>query len=91
MKPFEVTFSIGDTDHTAFVTPEMRNSELVYSCLINESVVFTIRKNNDNRWENQEGNASALCRLIGWQIDHHLKRVLLKDRKPINNFDLYSF
>ncbi|HEX6181592.1 MAG TPA: hypothetical protein VFZ47_10130 [Chitinophagaceae bacterium] len=91
MKPFEVTFSIGDTDHTAFVTPEMRNSELVYSCLINDSVLFTIRKNNDNRWENHEGNASALCRLIGWQIDHHLKRVLLKDRKPINNFDLYSF
>lgn len=89
MKPFEVTFSIGDTDHTAFVTPEMRNAELVYTCLINDSVVFTIRKNQDNRWENMEGNASALCRLIGWEIDHQLKRLLLKNQKPINNFDLY--
>ena len=89
MKPFEVTFSIGDADHIASVTPEMKNAELVYTCLINQSVLFTIRKNNENRWENLEGNASALCRLIGWEIDHHLKRSLLKQKKPITNFDLF--
>lgn len=89
MKPFAVTFSIGETDHTAFVTPGMINSSLVYACLINESVVFTIRKNKENRWENLEGNASALCKLIGWEIDHYLKRYHLKNRKPINNFDAY--
>lgn len=88
-QPFEVTFAIGNTDHKALVTPGMKDRDLVYTCLINGSVVFSIRKNNDNRWENLEGNASALCRLIGWEIDHHLKRVLLKNKKPVNNFDLY--
>jgi hypothetical protein len=87
--PFEVTFSIGETDHVACVTPEMKNASLVYTCLINGAVLFTIRKNNDNCWENMEGNASALCRVIGWQIDHHLKRVLLKNKKPVTRFDLY--
>ena len=86
MKPFEITFSIGEADHTAYVTPEMKDSLLVYTCLINNSVLFSICKNKENRWVNHEGNASALCRLIGWEIDHHLKRVLLKSRKPINFF-----
>jgi hypothetical protein len=86
MTPFEVLFSIGDTDYTAYVTPEMRDSNLIYNCLINNSVLFSIRKNSENRWENQDGNASALCRLIGWEIDHHLKRMHLKSRKPINFF-----
>jgi hypothetical protein len=86
MQPFELTFSIGENDHIAFVTPELRESKLVYSCLIDNSVMFTIRKNEENRWENLEGNASALCRLIGWEIDHHLKRVLLKSKKTINFF-----
>ena len=90
LKPFEVVFSIGDADHKALVTPELRSTTLVYTCLINESVVFTIRKNNDNRWENMEGNASALCRLIGWEIDHYLKRLHLKNKKPVNRFDLFS-
>ena len=90
LKPFEVMFSIGETDHAALVTPELKNTELVYTCLINESVVFTIRKNNENRWENMEGNASALCRLIGWEIDHYLKRLHLKNQRPVNKFDLYS-
>lgn len=86
MKPFEISFSIGDTDHTAQVTPELVDSNLVYTCLINSSVLFSIRKNNENRWENQEGNSSALCRLIGWEIDHHLKRQHLKSKRPINFF-----
>lgn len=89
MTPFEVTFSIGETDHTAYVTPEMKDASLVYTCLINNSVLFTIRKDSDNRWENMEGNASALCRLIGWEIDHQLKRMLLKNKKAVNRFDLY--
>ncbi|MGB8190873.1 MAG: hypothetical protein WCF67_03085 [Chitinophagaceae bacterium] len=84
IKPFEVSFSIGDTEHIALVTPGMKDRDLIYTCLINETVVFSIRKNNDNRWENMEGNASALCRLIGWEIDHYLKRVLLKSKKPVN-------
>lgn len=86
MNPFEVAFSIGDTDHIAQVTPELKDTNLIYTCLINDSVLFSIRKNNDNRWENLEGNASALCRLIGWEIDHHLKRQLLKSKRPINFF-----
>jgi len=89
MTPFEVTFSIGDTDHVASVTPEMKDSFLVYSCLINDAVLFTIRKNHENRWINDEGNTSALCRLIGWEIDHYLKRVNLKSKRPVNRFDLY--
>lgn len=86
MKPFEVSFSIGESDHIAQVTPELQDSHLIYTCLINDSVVFSIRKNSENRWENLEGNSSALCKLIGWQIDHHLKRQLLKTKKPINFF-----
>lgn len=86
MKPFELSFSIGNTDHTAYVTPELRDASLVYTCLINSSVLFSIRKNNENRWENEGGNASALCRLIGWEIDHHLKRMHLKSKKTINFF-----
>ena len=86
MKPFEINFSIGETDHIACVTPEIKDTILVYTCLINDSVLFSICKNKENRWVNHEGNASALCRLIGWEIDHHLKRVLLKNRKPINFF-----
>jgi hypothetical protein len=86
MTPFDISFSIGDTDHLARVTPEIKDTSLIYTCLINSSVLFSIRKNNENRWENQEGNASALCRLIGWEIDHYLKRQHLKSKRSINFF-----
>lgn len=89
MKPFELVITIGENTHQALVTPEIKDSRLIYTCLINDAVIFSICKDNENRWQNLEGNASALSRLVGWEIDHHLKRTLLKKKMPVNRFDLY--
>ncbi len=88
MTRFEIDFFIGETSHHAEITAEVEFSRYIYTCVINNTIVFKIRKNNENKWENLEGNSSALSKLIGWEIDHYLKNENLKKKKYIGNWDI---
>jgi hypothetical protein len=88
MEKFEVTFYLGDTQHKAEIIPEESASQIMYTCIISKNIIFKIRKNKQNKWENLDGNVSAMSKLIGWEIDNHLKQVSLKKKSISSGFDI---
>jgi len=88
MEKFEVNFYLGDTQHKAEIIPEESASQIVYTCLISKNIIFKIRKNKQNKWENLDGNVSAMSKLIGWEIDNYLKQAGLKKKSISSGFDI---
>jgi len=88
MEKFEVTFYLGDTQHKAEIIPEESASQIIYTCLISKNIIFKIRKNKQNKWENLDGNVSAMSKLIGWEIDNHLKQATLKKKSISSGWDI---
>ena len=88
MKRFEISFYIGDAPHRAQIVPEQEGGQLVFKCILSAEIFFKIRKNDNNKWENLDGNSSALSKLIGWEIDNYLKKENLKKKNFINRWDL---
>jgi len=88
MKRFEISFYIGDAPHRAEIIPEQESGQLVYKCVLTSDIYFKLRKNAENKWENLDGNSSAMSKLVGWEIDRHLKKENLKKKNFINRWDL---
>jgi len=88
MEKFEVNFYLGDTQHKAEIIPEESASQIIYTCLISKNIIFKIRKNKQNKWENLDGNVSAMSKLIGWEIDNYLKQAGLKKKSISSGFDI---
>ena len=88
MEKFEVTFYLGDTQHKAEIIPEESASQIIYTCIISKNIIFKIRKNKQNKWENLDGNVSAMSKLIGWEIDNHLKQTSLKKKSIGSGWDI---
>ena len=88
MDKFEVTFYLGDTQHKAEIIPEESAAQIVYTCVISSNIIFKIRKNRQNKWENLDGNVSAMSKLIGWEIDNHLKHTSLKKKSISSGWDI---
>ena len=78
MKKFEINFYMGDAPHRAEIVPEQEGGQLIFKCILGADIYFKIRKNEQNKWENLNGNSSALSKLIGWEIDNYLKKENLK-------------
>ena len=83
MEKFEVTFYLGDTQHKAEIIPEESAAQIVYTCIISSNIIFKIRKNKQNKWENLDGNVSAMSKLIGWEIDNYLKTPALRKKASV--------
>ena len=88
MDKFEVTFYLGDTQHKAEIIPEESAAQIVYTCIINTNIIFKIRKNKQNKWENLDGNVSAMSKLIGWEIDNYLRQAVLKKKSISSGWDI---
>jgi len=88
MQKFELKFYLGDTLTRAEIAPEETAARLVYTCVINSTIVFKIRKNDENKWENLDGNSSAICKLIGWEIDNYLKQNNLRKKRISTGWDI---
>jgi hypothetical protein len=88
MEKFEVTFYLGDTQHKAEIIPEESATQVVYTCIISSNIIFKIRKNKQNKWENLDGNVSAMSKLIGWEIDNYLRQTSLKKKSISSGFDI---
>jgi hypothetical protein len=88
MEKFEITFYLGDAQHKAEIIPEESATQIVYTCLISSNIIFKIRKNNQNKWENLDGNVSAMSKLIGWEIDNYLKQASLKKKSITSGWNI---
>jgi len=88
MENFEITFYLGDTQHKAEIIPEESATQITYTCIISKNIIFKIRKNNQNKWENLDGNVSAMSKLIGWEIDNFLRQATTKKKSISTNFDI---
>jgi len=88
MQKFEVTFYLGQTLHRAEITAEEVAAQRIYTCVINDNIIFKIRKNTKNKWENLDGNNSAMSKLIGWEIDNYLKETNLRKKRITRNWDI---
>jgi len=88
MEKFEVNFYLGDTQHKAEIIPEESASQIIYTCLISKNIIFKIRKNKQNKWENLDGNVSAMSKLIGWEIDNYLKQASIKKKSISSGWDI---
>ncbi len=88
MEKFEVTFYLGDTQHKAEIIPEESAMQITYTCIISNNIIFKIRKNKQNKWENLDGNVSAMSKLIGWEIDNYLKQLSIKKKSISTGWDI---
>jgi hypothetical protein len=88
MEKFEVTFYLGDTQHKAEIIPEESAAQIIYTCIISSNIIFKIRKSKQNKWENLDGNVSAMSKLIGWEIDNYLKTASIKKKSISSGWDI---
>ena len=88
MEKFEVNFYLGDTQHKAEIIPEESATQIIYTCIISKNIIFKIRKNSQNKWENLDGNVSAMSKLIGWEIDNYLRHAATKKKSLSSGWDI---